>query len=83
MTNSISGLSRETSALAALMMSPMSACGALSMALLYSALLTAMKIDADRPLPATSAMSRNNLFASRRKKSYRSPPTSRAGVSVA
>ena len=66
-TNSISGLSRETSPLAALMSSPMSASGSRSVVLLYSALLTAMKMLADSPLPATSPTSRNSRRSSSRK----------------
>ena len=68
-TNSISGLSRETSALAADISAPMSASGARSIVLLYSALLTAMKMLADSPLPATSPTRKNSRRSSSRKKS--------------
>ena len=68
-TKSISVLSRETSALAAVIRSPMSAGGARIIRPLNSALLTAMKIDADRPLPATSPISRKRRRSSSMKKS--------------
>ena len=44
--------------------------------------VTAITKEAGTPLPLTSPMQKNS-FSSRIKKSYRSPPTSRAGTSVA
>ena len=66
-TKSISTLSRDTSAFAAVMMSPMSAPGVRIIRPLYSALLTAMKIEAESPLPATSPISRNSRSSSSMK----------------
>ncbi len=68
-TKYISGLSREISALAARISSPTDASGRISVALLYSDLLIAMKRLADRPLPATSPTRKNTRSASSRKKS--------------
>ncbi len=66
-TKSCAALSRETSAFAIVISSPIEASAARSATLLQSALLTAMKRLADRPLPATSPTRKNRRSASMKK----------------